>query len=436
MCHTNSRGIKLENATHFIFARSKIATVILVLLSQIPTYSFAAVILDEILMYSSIGTYTRINPSDSCFTCTYIGSHQEQQLAGPYQSTINLSSGPAIFSDSSYDLGTITLSSYASYAASASTTQTPSGRLSIVSSINFKNSSNSIRHTGSDTQIVEYIRFDITNQPETVSSQITGYHFNYSAGGTGFNSPPGGAPSFEIFTGSILGSGVSRGPLLSSMTLPVGSYYARWFRQSFSGSRQGLTNLPAGTNFAWSSEESGTYELDFSNASTRPGSTPTNPILPTMNSSSPGSGRLTAVVHVGSASWYDPEIATGFDFSTNNSTRFAAITGFPAGFKDSFEVLVNGVSLGHFSPGQSLNFTDLTGAPVNRFSIRGINPGVDPDSPTSFPIALAFDKENVDFNMTATEISAVPELPAGSLLALGLLALGLRRRIGSTQYRG
>lgn len=121
-------------------------------------------------------------------------------------------------------------------------------------------------------------------------------------------------------------------------------------------------------------------------------------------------------------------MAAGFDFVSNNSTRFAAITGFPTGFQHPFEVLVNGVSLGHFKPGQSLSFTDLLGTPVSAFSIRGINPGVDPSSPTSFPIAMSFDKENVDFNMVAADISAVPELPTAGLFALGALALGRWRR--------
>lgn len=221
------------------------------LLLQFPLSSRSEVVLDGIQMYSSIGTFVRINSTESCPICS-TGSHKEYRLTGPYQSTVDINTGPGTYADPTYGLGTLSLSSYASYSASANISQTNSGSVLVSSTINFRNGSNSIRYTGTDTQIVEYVRFDVINQPANVSTRVAGYRFNYIDPMSGeWTSSPEGMPSFEIFTGSVLGSGTSRGPLATSMTLPVGSYYARWSRNSVSGSRLTANqNLPPGTNFA------------------------------------------------------------------------------------------------------------------------------------------------------------------------------------------
>lgn len=162
--------------------------------------------------------------------------------------------------------------------------------------------------------------------------------------------------------------------------------------------------------------------LDFGHANFAPGSLATNPILPVATTS--GTHTLIGTAHVGDAAWYDPELASGYDFETSGGSGFAAITGLPRGFQQPFDILVNGAVVAHVAGGGTYSFTQALGHSVSKFGIRNIVPGVDPNSPTAFPIGLTFDSASPTFTMTATDISAVPEAQSSWNFLLGTAALG------------
>ena len=124
--------------------------------------------------------------------------------------------------------------------------------------------------------------------------------------------------------------------------------------------------------------------------------------------------------------WFDPPIASGFDFTTTDGALFTKILDFPPGFSDPFTISVGGTVLGQYLPGQQVDFTSFPGGGISSFRVSGINPLADPDNPLSFPIQLDFNREAASFDMIA-----IPE-PSNVILAalgfIGLAALGWRRR--------
>ena len=143
-----------------------------------------------------------------------------------------------------------------------------------------------------------------------------------------------------------------------------------------------------------------------------PGSSPTDPVLPTGVFAFSGSA----------GDWFDPPAASGFVFSTVGGSLFTYIDDFPAGFDSPFSVNVNGHSLGLFGPGQEVDFLSLVGHGVSTFSITGIQPAADPTNPLSFPVRLDFDTSNATFTMMP-----VPEPSSLALAAFGLAGLAARR---------
>jgi hypothetical protein len=111
--------------------------------------------------------------------------------------------------------------------------------------------------------------------------------------------------------------------------------------------------------------------------------------------------------------WVDPPVASGFEYQMTGGSLFTHILDFPPGFDSLFTVSVDGVSLGQFGPGESVDFTSFPGGGVSRFIVSGISPVVDPTNQLAFPLQLQFDTPTASFNM----IAIVPE-PSSSLILL------------------
>jgi len=167
------------------------------------------------------------------------------------------------------------------------------------------------------------------------------------------------------------------------------------------------------------------FELDGSFEENPPGFSQGDPFLPD-NQDGGGFGFDDAR----SGRWFDPPTVSGYEFDiTSTGDLFTTILDFPTGFDQPFEVLVDGISLGIFSPGESVFFGDffdelgdlLIGSfGVESFVIQGIAPLTDPANPTAFPIQLGFSNSVVNFTMTPL----IPEPTTATLLSvLSLIAL-------------
>jgi hypothetical protein len=156
------------------------------------------------------------------------------------------------------------------------------------------------------------------------------------------------------------------------------------------------------------------------------GGSQTAPVLP--DSSNDGTWLFDDVV---SGSWIDPPNAYGYTYTMTSDALFTRILGFPTGFSSPFEVLLGETSLGFFEPGDQLSF----GAGVASFSLRGINPLVDPEDPNAFPLQLEFNTGFADLTMTPMVVPA----PAAFWLlgtGIGFVAWRGRRRALATAGSG
>ncbi len=145
------------------------------------------------------------------------------------------------------------------------------------------------------------------------------------------------------------------------------------------------------------------------------GLTQTDPFLP--NS---GGGGVWNFTGVESGNWFDPPAVGGYTYTMDGGSLFTGILDFPTGFDSPFEVLVGGISQGSFSPGQQVDF----GAGVASFTIQGIDPLVDPNDPSAFPLQLEFSTATADFTMSAVPVPAALWLFGSGLLGL----IGISRR--------
>jgi hypothetical protein len=128
--------------------------------------------------------------------------------------------------------------------------------------------------------------------------------------------------------------------------------------------------------------------------------------------------------------WYDPPGTIGFEYLGLSGTLFSSIQ-LPLGFLDPFGIyLPDGlggfVFLQSATGGSTVNF----GAGVSQFRILNINPSVNSDNPSAFPVLMNFTTQTGSFQMTGI----VPEPSTILLSAFGLamLALQLRRKRMST----
>jgi hypothetical protein len=128
-----------------------------------------------------------------------------------------------------------------------------------------------------------------------------------------------------------------------------------------------------------------------------------NPVLPDAN----GSG-VPLFTGAPSGNWFDPPATDGFKFDMTGTSKFTDILSLPVDIDTDgqFTLVAEGQTLGSFAAGASVNFVDLLGHAVTSFTVLGIDPVVNAESPTAFPIQLAFDTATADFTMTPSTLFA------------------------------
>lgn len=141
-----------------------------------------------------------------------------------------------------------------------------------------------------------------------------------------------------------------------------------------------------------------------------PGAFQNSPVIPTGFN---GAWTINGAHCTGGVGWIDPPLATGYDYAMTGGTVCTAIDAFPTSVSGPFTVSVGSVTLGTFTAGQSVTFANyaaqlggaLVSGPgysgVTSFRVSGLQPGVDPASPTAFPLRLRFAQETVSLSMTA-----------------------------------
>jgi hypothetical protein len=144
------------------------------------------------------------------------------------------------------------------------------------------------------------------------------------------------------------------------------------------------------------------------------GASPANPLLP--NVPNPGNFNFQ---NVPSGRWFDPPAVAGFEYIMESASLFTAIRDFPPGFASPFQVAAEGSVLGMFGPGQPVDFVQLLGHGVDRFTVSGISPSVDAEDPQGFPLRITFNTPFASFRM-----SAIPEPGLGALLFTAALVAG------------
>jgi hypothetical protein len=147
--------------------------------------------------------------------------------------------------------------------------------------------------------------------------------------------------------------------------------------------------------------------------------------------------------NVPSGRWVDPPAADGFEYTMTprdvpvgvssrifpgmtgvgeaDDSVFTRVSGFPTGIDadDTFEVSVDGIVLGDFSPGDTLSFRDyadqlgdrLVNGGVVQFTVSEINPAVDSSNPVAFPLRVDFNTPTASFEMQALEATAAENVP-------------------------
>lgn len=155
------------------------------------------------------------------------------------------------------------------------------------------------------------------------------------------------------------------------------------------------------------------FDLQLSATDDPPGSSQSNPVLPSPFGpppTSPGSQRRVSdesnpggfLFFLGALAFFDPAMTPEFNFATLDGSAFKSIETLPVGIDaDNLFTITAGTNhVGQFSGGQRVDFVALTGGPVGEFRVSGINPLVDSENPAAFPIKLSFLTARADFVMT------------------------------------
>jgi hypothetical protein len=150
------------------------------------------------------------------------------------------------------------------------------------------------------------------------------------------------------------------------------------------------------------------------------GGTQATAFQPTGTLNNPGTPPSFTFTNAPSGGWFDPTPVDGYEFAINGSDTFTFAT-MPTGFASPFLVSVGGTEIGRFAGGETVNFASGT----KNFVISGIDPTVDGDDPTVFPVRLGFSSSFASFSMTGIPVAGAVVVPEANTFALALSALGM-----------
>ncbi|CCI04075.1 HAF repeat-containing PEP-CTERM protein [Microcystis aeruginosa] len=209
-----------------------------------------------------------------------------------------------------------------------------------------------------------------------------------------------------------------------------------WFlKEANAISADGLTIVGSGTN-PNGLTEAWIARLDGEPVS-QPGTTPTNPLLPTPNPSNPDgfifSGVIVGNNGLGTTNpiYFDPIVAVGYDYAVTGGPLFASVlipNALPQG-DSNFILELPGFGNYSLVAGTTFNLLGVNPLGFSDFRISDIDPAemLDPTNPTAFVTGLTFTAAGtvtVTQNPIVQNTGGVSVPEPSNLLGLGLLGFG------------
>jgi probable HAF family extracellular repeat protein len=187
---------------------------------------------------------------------------------------------------------------------------------------------------------------------------------------------------------------------------------------------------PSGNTEAWIASLDG-------DPNSQPGTTPTNPLLPTPNPSNPDGFTFPGVI-IGNNGlgiidpiFFDPIVSVGYDYSVTGGPLFASVlipNALPQG-DSNFILELPGFGNYSLLAGTTFNLLGVNPLGFSNFRISGIDPAemLDPTNPTAFVTGLTFTNPGtvtVTQNPIIQNTGGVSVPEPSNLLGLGLLGFG------------
>mgnify|MGYP006193284809 CR=1 FL=1 len=199
-------------------------------------------------------------------------------------------------------------------------------------------------------------------------------------------------------------------------------------------SADGLTIVGFGTNPLGQSEA---WIARLDGEPVPPGTTPTNPLLPTPNPSNPD-GFIFSGVIVGNNGfgttnpiYFDPVVSVGYDYSVTGGPLFASVLVPDALPRGDSNFILELPGFGNYSlvAGTTFNLLGVNPLGFSDFRISDIDPAemLDPTNPTAFVTGLTFTAAGtvtVTQNPIIQNTGGVSVPEPSNLLGLGLLGFG------------